>query len=495
MKDLLNNLDMRKVSIIYELSKNQGLVHLKDLATLLNLNERTLLSTIDEINYDAKIYNIDLNIEKSQKLNLILEVNADFSVDYFKYIYIKRSILYRLIDSIFRNNYENIRKTAKNLHISLSSIYRQLPNLKKLLNKFDLDFCGQNKFPIMGKEYQIRYFFLKFYWCSNRIFEWPFDEELKKESNEIYYNLYVGRFNTNNIFLKEKMILWIAINLIRDKEGYVLDDIGNMNKFFDNNKNFLEFKEIMLSAYEFNFDSKNKNLIHNEIVLFYSLMVSEEMYSEKLDYLSSFFTIGGEQSICEEAAYLFINKLNKFLNQYITNKEYTEMFCKIFCANLVSYFFYEDTTFFYNLREIDFLKDNYNDLINIFDIFIKEVFKNNSKFEKFFKNKYLYYKYLYIIISTLDVNYFYNEIKIALLISSRNKPRKLLENKIRALTILPITFVDKIYDDVDLVISDTLIYIEEKKCFIINNTAYNWEWERLKNSLDKMRRLKIKNKD
>ena len=491
MHRLLEPQDLRKLDILSELSLTLEPYNMNELAEKLGINIKTLLVTVEEINIDAQTYNQDIQIERYSRSELKLEVANNFSVFYFKLQYLKQSFLYQFFHLIFSNEYKSMTAIADHYHISVASLYRKISKVKKILEVFDLEFDATAEFPIKGNEKQIRYFFFQFYWYSAQMFEWPFSDELKILCLRLHNQIFVDSFRTESLVLKEKIILWLAINILRIEGGVNLatKDISEMADFMNANLNFNTLK-VQLDTHLSHFEYKRPLQFQEaDSILFYSLLIcdSDFLNEEKLTFK------GTEQKIFEDATVHFLDKCTEYLNRPLTHDEYHRLYVNLFKVHMHTYFFIQKGIFMALNHRFDFVRSAYLQCLSGFDEFYKDLYEGEEKFNLFMDNPNLYHRYMIILRDNLNEESFYPDLKIALFILESQNIQNFYRNKIQSLTQSKITFIEEIIDveDADLLISYVPLELgDDFNYFIINIPSTSWDWERLRLELNRIQKLK-----
>lgn len=488
MQRLLETHDLRKITILFELSLNLEPVNMYNLAKQLSVNIKTLLSTINAINQDAEFYHQGIRIKRYSRNQLKLEVANNSSMSCFKLRYLKKSMSYQILDAIFNLSYQNIQMMADTYHISVTTIHRKLSKPRELLNIFELELNFRYKFPIKGSEKQIRFFFFQFYWYSTQVFEWPFTNEMKKICLNLYEKVFIHQFKTKNVIMKEKILLWLAINMIRIKGGFRLssEDVKDMELIIKSNTNYKTLKRrfnqyfpygsIKFEAYDF--------------MLFYCLLICGEDHFNDNEF--AFFTLAEkERTVFEEATLLFLTKLVQYLKRPLSHEEQYNLYKNLLRIHMHAFFFPQKELFLTLDQQLDYIKQSYHDSLYNFDKFYHDLYPTHKKFQIYKDNPNLYQKYMLLLVNNLDIKTFHPEITIALSTLDSKNREIFYQQKIQSLTTSPIHFVNETIEAVDLVISYSPFNLDpDLNCFILNSPVTSWDWELLKLELESIQRLK-----
>lgn len=105
-------------------------------------------------------------------------IEAHFSGRYhpnrFYAYYLKNSIGYLLLDDLLNRRFVTIQAFADKYHISVATVMRKLKELRELLDEYEIKLNLKQKDPLVGQEYQIRFFYLSLYWQAYEEGNWPF---------------------------------------------------------------------------------------------------------------------------------------------------------------------------------------------------------------------------------------------------------------------------------------------------------------------------------
>ena len=487
MQQLLETYDLRKINILFELSLDLEPVNMYNLAKQLGVNIKTLLSTIHEINKDAEFYQLSIQIQRIGN-QLKLEVATNISIASFKLKYLKKSMSYQILDATFNLSNLNVHYMAENYHFSVASLYRRLSKIKEILAIFYLEFETGPNLSITGSEKQIRFFFFQFYWHSSQLFEWPFTQELKHICSMLYEKVFHDQLNPQNIMMKEKIILWLGINVTRIQGGYPLssEDVSKMEPIIKSSSTFKTLKR------RFNNSLVSQSIMFEEydFIVFYCLLICDEDYIH--DNELTFFPLPEEdKTIVEEAALLFLTKLTKFVKRPLSEEKQHILYKKLLKIHMYAIFFPQKELLLTLDQHFDYFKQSYEEVIHQFDQFYQELYLGQDRLRIFSDNPSLYQTYMLLLANNLDIRTFYPEITIALLTLDSKVKEPFYQQKIQSLTTSFIHFVDNITDSVDLVISNShLGLVTDVNGFVLNSPVTPWDWERLKLELESIQNFK-----
>lgn len=171
-------------------------------------------------------------------------IEAHFSGRYhpnrFYAYYLKNSIGYLLLDDLLNHRFVTIQAFADKYHISVATVMRKLKELRELLDEYNIKLNLKQKDPLVGQEYQIRFFYLSLYWQAYEESNWPFKgvsevkiekmiSALVKEAPDLAYPA------TRRL----KLLLGIVFTRLKQKKPLTC-----LNEFFDAPDNMLFSKEL-----------------------------------------------------------------------------------------------------------------------------------------------------------------------------------------------------------------------------------------------------------
>lgn len=136
-----------------------------------NLTKSTLSRYMNDLaqevgeTFDKKVYLIQNNQTGTYQIQTAEPYSIGYLIDYIHLFYVKNSGIFFILDMLLKNHYSSIEAMALDLHMSSSSVYKQLRALKEML----VPFGGRISFeqlasPLTGNELGIRLFSFYSYW-------------------------------------------------------------------------------------------------------------------------------------------------------------------------------------------------------------------------------------------------------------------------------------------------------------------------------------------
>ncbi|MFW5436848.1 helix-turn-helix domain-containing protein [Paenibacillus apiarius] len=152
-----NHSIIRKIQILESLIDSEGIVSSSSLARKLQCTSRTIISDISQLkqtlpnNWDIISMNSKGYVLKKDPLDHLSSIIATYLVN---------SELYNILMGIFNQKYYSLEKWSQILYLDKLTLKKKLNNFRKILRHFNLDFNFRTTIQIIGKELNIRYFFM-----------------------------------------------------------------------------------------------------------------------------------------------------------------------------------------------------------------------------------------------------------------------------------------------------------------------------------------------
>lgn len=164
-----NGLSFNELMKKYDLAKSTLSRYINDLA-----------QEVGEI-FDGKVHLVQNNQTGMYQIESTEPYSIGYLIDYTHLFYVKKSGVFFILDALLKNHYSSIEAMALDLHMSSSSVYKQVRELKQML----VPFGGKISFeqlasPLTGNELGIRLFAFYSYWSVFKSIE--FDNKNYPES-------------------------------------------------------------------------------------------------------------------------------------------------------------------------------------------------------------------------------------------------------------------------------------------------------------------------
>lgn len=180
MNILLNNRDSIYIDILnyLEMSSSKNTT-LSAMELPLKQTRITLSKKITELNEISKDNNFGFTIVMSLK-GVFYDKSSNFSMKKTVNFFIKRSLSYQYILSLFSASFTTPSAFCNDNFISSSLLYSTAKKIKEFLFAFKIS-ININKNIFVGSEKNIRYFLLYFFWVLFPDEEWPYYQVKKTE--------------------------------------------------------------------------------------------------------------------------------------------------------------------------------------------------------------------------------------------------------------------------------------------------------------------------
>ena len=218
------------------------------LATQLKMQQNTILQSVALLQTE---------IEKNGWENLFsLSANAKeitfwfapyFQLSFLMPYFVKKSFAYQVLTYAFNHNAIDSKHFEKVLEISSSTFTRKIGQLNQWLQKYQIEINLKRTNVLVGKEKDIRIFFMMLFWNNYSEGDWPLHTITKKEVHSLFRRLkHSVSFNTTQDFTKD--LIFSAVILARWKEGFFIketfvEEEAIVNPFVNLSEFELFFKE------------------------------------------------------------------------------------------------------------------------------------------------------------------------------------------------------------------------------------------------------------
>ena len=218
---LLDDRANLKLSIIRKLEQKYSFSERKDvLCEELTISQYLLEHSVLEINEDLKRFELIEGMELLEQNNeIILFQDAQVSSSVVEEKYLKFSLEFTLLQTIFFNQFTSIKKYGEKHGMSRTVVYKIVDRIRKELVQYDIKLS--KTFQLVGNEMKIRQYFNMLYY---RIYK--DSDELYNQSDILSVNellvatkRYCEEVNTFYLF---KHYLFVMLERARRKPNYFL---------------------------------------------------------------------------------------------------------------------------------------------------------------------------------------------------------------------------------------------------------------------------------
>lgn len=380
----------------------------------LSLSPFLLKKTIDQLIDDTRKWNIEQHFQIIiNGSEIVLEVDGKYSSKYFLSKYIERSISFDLLVDIFTGKYSKLESFAEKKHISYSSAYAILQDLKKNLKEYQIFF---DKKKMYGDQKTILLFIFQLFITSNVEYDsiYPFDivEEVSRVIVKLESKYYFSRYEKKTFFhyLSVHLIYVNSKKLAIDRNVYcffVKEKVGSLKEWLNLcSEEFAYSIIIWLYLYDklensffSNYENNNINLLNSDFFHYFEGNF-KQLTPRLKDDLSKELT-----KIHFTLLYYPINKFKELtMNFYFFQQTYPE------------YYFY---------------------LLDYINLLTKE-HKYLSK-----GKIYLFFSYLMLLVNNVPIQLFSDPIKIVIDFSYGSSYNQFIKNNLNIYTNLNIKVLTK----------------------------------------------------
>ncbi|MCO6016795.1 helix-turn-helix domain-containing protein [Carnobacterium divergens] len=442
MAFLLKKENQQKIDILnyLELSPSQT-------ASIKQISEDLLLSTfiikkaLTQVSEDLSTHHIfGLKLIESQKKITFTSDGSD-SILTLKWIYLKQSTLFLLLDGFFKEEYSTLESFSKKYFLSLPTAYLLKVELEKHLQHFNLSISSE--LTLEGQEKTLRFFMFNVYFHYFNSLELPFSKDLINLVENFINNLSFATGFSYSATQRLKLHYFLLVTFQRLYHGQTLTK----------NESLVSFNSIQLKLKKtiFSFFDQTTSLTTKENELETSFLISF-LYSENLiPNLSSTAALSFIHSASEatvQLTSLFLNALKKMFDISIEMPNYTYLQKELNRIHYKYLNFNEPLAtppFQFNTS---FLKENYPD----FFIFIDDFTQKNLIL--LHETDTLYYDYLFTLIKYIPLSLLTHPIYVCVDFSRGRSYNHFIATNIKSFKFLNIVIEKRISDNTNLYLSD-----------------------------------------
>lgn len=334
MLSFLDKNDIHKLKILKLLNDSNSTQTLDNISSYLVIDKRTVHSLINYIHSDI------LRMEAQSKIaiqqmddgTIFFKMAPNLTLQIFLLYYLKKSALFIFCQALYNSEFTTSSQFAKDNYISLSTFKKNLIELRKILNSFDLKLNLNSKNSLIGEEKQIRHFYFYFFWINYQTVEWPFKDFYMKKIKQLLDKNFT-LFAILPFSDTYKIIYWISITIMRVKQGFSVPPdkkyINIENKYIP----FSKFHPIIEQLFqEFGISDKEIILREAEFLYFCSSLLGIFPIKEyaNLDLTYSEYSL---LNTPENITHIWIKEFCAFFSISISIQEYQYL-----QANLLSIF-------------------------------------------------------------------------------------------------------------------------------------------------------------
>lgn len=198
---------------------------LSTLATQLKMQQKTLLQTIElfqaEIDKNGWEKLLSLSIDTKE---ITFWFAPYFQLSFLMPYFVKKSFAYQVLAYAFNHGTLDNKYFEEHLAISSSTLTRKIGQLNQWLKKYQIEINLKRTNVLVGKEKDIRIFFMMLFWNNYSEDDWPLLTVPKKDVNSLFKRLkYSVSFDTTQDFTKD--LIFSGVILARWRSGFYMKEM------------------------------------------------------------------------------------------------------------------------------------------------------------------------------------------------------------------------------------------------------------------------------
>ncbi|MBO0462414.1 MULTISPECIES: helix-turn-helix domain-containing protein [unclassified Enterococcus] len=424
---LLNKEDRRSYNLLKYLERSVTLTEsLSKLQEELELSPFLVKKTIDNLKSDISDWDLSESFKLStENVEIILEINGDYTSNYVLSKYIKQSLSTALLISIFSREFTSLEDFMEEHHVSYSVAYKTIKRLQKELNYYNITL---EKGKMIGSRTNILFFMYHLFLLINPSFEDVYEQKIISEVEQIMDSLQQMFVFSN--YEKQKLFHCLALGKIENtrEEINIKDEIVH---FFDEAET-LRLKQTL--------SLRSINYTYYLLAWLYSYNKLDDSYinrneDSKIQLLNQLFVNKVEKNFTRLAPAIKSELLKGLERVHFTSKYYPiEKFNRI---EIDTQFFYQTYPEFY--------------------LFLLEYTKNIiDEFSDFSRNKsILFFNYLMLLIHTVPVDHLKVPVKIGIDFSYGELYNEFIKKNLAMYVNLNVAIIDpNLHHEADIVITN-----------------------------------------
>lgn len=405
---MIKNYDMLEVYILQLLDKNERWWTIDEIANKLQLAKVTAQKYVSLIKTRLLAFHKDevwLEVVTSKGIRLHRQFSFNIHVLYSDIL--KNQLAFSLIDSTLKFGSMSPVKIALDNFTSVASVHRKYLALNKTLQRVNLSLKSN---MIVGKEEEIRWFYSEHYWQIFKGTEWPFPSISKAQTCQLVERIEQSLQISIVPEVKEKIIYWIAINLIRYAKGYRVTEDVEIKKYTSQNPYFSLFLKRLNEYYPNHTKIPHRQKLEEAELLFFVFSSISAVEKNKAFMDNIFLSHQESNTLMYKMTQDWLSLYEEYF--YDTDFHHHHVQNKLLHIHSFSYL--------YTIDETLLLKTNYSkELIQNYPSFFKRMEKIydvlSNHYPSIAKNKhYLMENYTLLAIEHLTLDKFEPVIRIAL---------------------------------------------------------------------------------
>lgn len=357
MKIFLDRFAERKLSLIYLLRSEDRVFSFGELAEKLQNTRNTIEKTLEALQIDlAKAFPDNcslLAISIEGKEAHFYESDA-FSLQKLTAYYLELNPFFRAVMDIFTMDFTTIRSFAEENYISVPYVYNRLAELNPIFEDFKLSLDFGGEFKLSGKERQIRYFYVSFFWNAYYGMKWPFDFP-KTALDGLIEIIEELQDRALPISEREYYYVWLGVIVSRLQKGYTIDAVL-LNKILKVKDRYIydKIKQAFLKTEPLKQTLLDEEILQKEIMFFCIVSFSFEYQFEYRERVNSHRI----KIITSVPNNLVVTSVNHFLNCFfrhtsleLTESEYNSFYINVQNLHYKIFYFEGSTSVLHSKKE------------------------------------------------------------------------------------------------------------------------------------------------
>lgn len=444
---LIEKKDEEKLKLLYLLWKynNYEEVALQNLAYELSIDKRSLRKHLEELLTDLETIDNNYGSIILSDSSLKISFSSVFDENKLIALYSERSILFNLALSILMNDFRSVESFAEKNFISLVTLYRKLPMLKKELARLDLRLDLKSEKKILGNERQIRLFY---YYLLLEINDYI---DIFSDQPEIIDNNFHPFFK-----------LWLLITHFRLANNNTIsayDDLDSISTFLISLDQFQASYQPELDSFlsPFQLDNFSKS---REIHSMYNFISHVSLIYLSQDELSTIHLNRDKRdytNLLEKRTITWIENFCDYFHFSLSDYQFASIFYLILQTQMFEYYLNTiDTEWFYGQS---YKFSSYNGLLVLNDKL--DAFLNHLKKVDWFVNTSTDYSVLGYKEKLLSIlPELLQPVSVTILSRYDYSHRYFIKNLLLSISTVKITFSDSITEDTQIVIHDYPVHFD-----------------------------------
>ena len=429
---LLDDRTNLKLAIIRKLEQQFSFSERKDiLCEELNISQYLLERSVLEINEDLKQFELNDDMELIEQSNeVILFQDAQVSSSVVEENYLKYSLEFTLLQTIFFNQFTSIKKYGEKQGMSRTVVYKIIDRIRKELTQYDIKLS--KTFQLVGNEMKIRQYFSMLYYRIYKDSDALYNQSDIIVVNELFSEIKLHCEEVNTFYLFKHYLL-IMLERVKRKRHYFLSSDFYSADFDQENVLYQTVEQ---------WSKRNLSGTNREIEIEIKGIVSQlsiyrhEFYDLNNDLIQQYIAQLKQQ-------FLMYTQVTEVGNEFYTSVSRT-MYQHQFITPLI------DLTL--RVIDLEFFHERYPIIFDSCRAFIYQLKEDEFKYSK----KSLFLNLLLVLSQQYDQSNEKNTINIHVNFTQGEKYNQFIKNQIQIFDSFSINFQSAVHPDTDLIVSDYL---------------------------------------